>query len=229
MLVDEADLWPDGQVRHDPPDRHAPSSSRSTPTSSRRSSGHGGGHRRHQRRRREAKRSSTTESRAITGKALDDEVDRRVPWKNLEFTLDPIASSLQKSADDAIDVGLLEPVDLEGIYDLRCSTRSSPTEAEVAVSRPLTSESNAIELDEHSPARRGEPVAVPLEPRSPSASARRRRVAALDDVDLDVGRRRVRLPARRLGLRQVDAAQPRRRARRADERARSRSTASAPR
>jgi NitT/TauT family transport system substrate-binding protein len=39
-------------------------------------------------------------------------------WKNLEFTLDPIASSLQGSADDAIAVGLLEPVELEGIYDL---------------------------------------------------------------------------------------------------------------
>ena len=39
-------------------------------------------------------------------------------WENLEFTLDPIASSLQGSADDAIAVGLLDPVELEGIYDL---------------------------------------------------------------------------------------------------------------
>ena len=41
-------------------------------------------------------------------------------WTHLEFTLDPIASSLQGSADDAIAVGLLEPVDLAdpGIYDL---------------------------------------------------------------------------------------------------------------
>jgi NitT/TauT family transport system substrate-binding protein len=39
-------------------------------------------------------------------------------WENLEFTLDPIASSLQGSADDAIAVGLLEPVELDGIYDL---------------------------------------------------------------------------------------------------------------
>jgi NitT/TauT family transport system substrate-binding protein len=41
-------------------------------------------------------------------------------WTNLEFTLDPIASSLQGSADDAIAVELLEPVDLAdpGIYDL---------------------------------------------------------------------------------------------------------------
>ncbi len=39
--------------------------------------------------------------------------------ENLEFTHDPIASSLRKSAEDAVEVGLLEPVDLDGIYDLK--------------------------------------------------------------------------------------------------------------
>jgi len=39
-------------------------------------------------------------------------------WENLTFTWDPIASSLQKSADDAIAAGLLDPVDLSGIYAL---------------------------------------------------------------------------------------------------------------
>jgi len=39
-------------------------------------------------------------------------------FSNLTFTLDPIAVSLQKSADDAVAVGLLDPVDLDGIYDL---------------------------------------------------------------------------------------------------------------
>lgn len=41
-------------------------------------------------------------------------------WEHLEFTLDPVASSLWGSADDAVEVGLLEPVDLTapGIYDL---------------------------------------------------------------------------------------------------------------
>ena len=41
-------------------------------------------------------------------------------FENLTFTYDPIASSLQESADDAVAVGLLEPVDLAspGIYDL---------------------------------------------------------------------------------------------------------------
>ncbi len=41
-------------------------------------------------------------------------------WENLEFTLDPVAGSLQGSADDAVAVGLLEEVDLAdpGIYAL---------------------------------------------------------------------------------------------------------------
>ena len=40
-------------------------------------------------------------------------------WKNLTFTNDPIASSLQTSADHATELGLLDPVDnLAGIYDL---------------------------------------------------------------------------------------------------------------
>jgi NitT/TauT family transport system substrate-binding protein len=34
------------------------------------------------------------------------------------FTSDPIASSLAKSKDDAVEAGLLDDVDLEGIYDL---------------------------------------------------------------------------------------------------------------
>ena len=39
-------------------------------------------------------------------------------FSHLTFTLDPIAASLQRSADDAIGVGLLEPVELGGVYDL---------------------------------------------------------------------------------------------------------------
>lgn len=37
-------------------------------------------------------------------------------WQNLTFTNDPIASSLAKSAADAQALGLLDPVDLDGIY-----------------------------------------------------------------------------------------------------------------
>ncbi|MCU1486440.1 MAG: sulfonate transporter substrate-binding protein [Actinomycetia bacterium] len=53
----------------------------------------------------------------ITGKKLGDAVIKAA-WANLEFTNDPIASSLKTSADHAIAVGLLEKVDLNGIYDL---------------------------------------------------------------------------------------------------------------
>ena len=39
-------------------------------------------------------------------------------WQNLTFTVDPIASSLETSATNATELGLLDPVDLDGIYDL---------------------------------------------------------------------------------------------------------------
>jgi NitT/TauT family transport system substrate-binding protein len=54
---------------------------------------------------------------ALTGSALDPAI-LSASWENLEFTNDPIASSLAASAQHAVDVGLLDPVDLGGIYDL---------------------------------------------------------------------------------------------------------------
>jgi len=54
---------------------------------------------------------------AITGARLSDATIAGA-WPNLTFTWDPIASSLQGSADDAVAAELLEPVDLSGIYDL---------------------------------------------------------------------------------------------------------------
>lgn len=39
-------------------------------------------------------------------------------FANLTFTLDPVAASLKKSAEDATAVGLLDAVDLDGIYYL---------------------------------------------------------------------------------------------------------------
>ncbi len=55
----------------------------------------------------------------VTTSRLSDETIAGA-WEHLEFTLDPIASSLQGSADDAEAVGLLDAVDLAdpGIYDL---------------------------------------------------------------------------------------------------------------
>lgn len=57
----------------------------------------------------------------VTGKRLPDAVLDRA-WKNLDFTANPIAQSLSKSADDAVEVGLLTTLGargLSGIYDLR--------------------------------------------------------------------------------------------------------------
>jgi NitT/TauT family transport system substrate-binding protein len=53
----------------------------------------------------------------ITNKTIADKVITAA-WPNLTFTVDPIASSLKGSADHATKVGLLDPVDLTGIYDL---------------------------------------------------------------------------------------------------------------
>jgi len=54
---------------------------------------------------------------ALTTRPLGAEVLAGA-FANLRFTFDPIATSLEESAADAEAVGLLDPVDLEGIYDL---------------------------------------------------------------------------------------------------------------
>jgi NitT/TauT family transport system substrate-binding protein len=54
---------------------------------------------------------------ALTGSRLAVETITGA-WSTLTFTLDPIATSLRESADDAVAIGLLEPVDLSGIYSL---------------------------------------------------------------------------------------------------------------
>ena len=53
----------------------------------------------------------------VTTAALPEEVITGA-WENLRFTPDPIASSLEQSKSDAVAVGLLDDVDLTGIYDL---------------------------------------------------------------------------------------------------------------
>ena len=55
--------------------------------------------------------------KAISGKSLDPKVLASA-WNNVVFTVDPIASSLVAGAQHAEKVGLLDPVDLKGIYDL---------------------------------------------------------------------------------------------------------------
>lgn len=65
----------------------------------------------------EAQRVANEAIGEIAGRPLSDAVIEAA-WPNLTFTVDPVAESLRESAKDAETVGLLEPVDLEGIYDL---------------------------------------------------------------------------------------------------------------
>jgi NitT/TauT family transport system substrate-binding protein len=53
-----------------------------------------------------------------TGKPIAPELVT-ASFENLVFTNDPVASSLRKSAKDAEAVGLLKPVNLKGIYNLK--------------------------------------------------------------------------------------------------------------
>lgn len=117
ILVDEADLWPDGEFvttnvivatefLNDHPDvvkqliegniasidyiEDKPSS---------------------------AEEFTATAIEDATGKPISPELVT-ASFKNLTFTVDPIPSSLVQDAEDAYDVGLIDSPDVEGIYDL---------------------------------------------------------------------------------------------------------------
>ena len=66
----------------------------------------------------EAKTAVNDQIAALSGKPLPQPVIDRA-WENLTITEDPVATSLKQSADDAVAAGLTEQVDLAGIYDLR--------------------------------------------------------------------------------------------------------------
>jgi NitT/TauT family transport system substrate-binding protein len=65
----------------------------------------------------EAQKAANDQIEKITQKRLSDTLIAAA-WKNLTFTDDPVASSLKASADHAIALTLLKPVDLSGIYAL---------------------------------------------------------------------------------------------------------------
>ncbi|HEY3687253.1 MAG TPA: ABC transporter substrate-binding protein [Streptosporangiaceae bacterium] len=65
----------------------------------------------------DAATSVNSELKALSGKTLKPDV-LKAAMKHVQFTDDPIASSLKTSADHAVQVGLLKPIDLNGIYDL---------------------------------------------------------------------------------------------------------------
>jgi NitT/TauT family transport system substrate-binding protein len=65
----------------------------------------------------EAKKTVNATIKTLTGKSMAD-ATINTAWGHLQFTVDPIASSLRKAADDAMSLGLLERVNLDGIYEL---------------------------------------------------------------------------------------------------------------
>jgi NitT/TauT family transport system substrate-binding protein len=66
----------------------------------------------------EAQAIVNAEIEKFTTKKLGEDL-LQAAWDNLTFTVDPVAASLQKSADDAVELGLLEdPGDLSGLYNL---------------------------------------------------------------------------------------------------------------
>jgi len=65
----------------------------------------------------EAQATVASEITRITGSSMSADV-LAGSWRNLTFTVDPIASSLQTSADAAKQLGFLQTSDLKGIYDL---------------------------------------------------------------------------------------------------------------
>ena len=65
----------------------------------------------------EAAQAANTAIESLTSKKLGDEVLLRA-WSNLRPTNDPVAGSLQTSADHAAEVGVSDKVDLKGIYVL---------------------------------------------------------------------------------------------------------------
>ena len=65
----------------------------------------------------ESQRAVSDQIGRLTGKPLEVKLIQRA-WPSLEFTNDPVASSLITGARHAEEIGLLEPTNLDGLYDL---------------------------------------------------------------------------------------------------------------
>jgi len=64
-----------------------------------------------------AQKAANAEITAVTGKALKDNLVA-ASFKELSFTADPLASTVQKSASDAVTAGVAKQYDLTGLFDL---------------------------------------------------------------------------------------------------------------
>ncbi len=65
----------------------------------------------------DAKATANKALEKLSGKTLPAEVIDPA-WKSIQFTDDPLASTLNTEAEHAVKAGLLEKPDLKGIYDL---------------------------------------------------------------------------------------------------------------
>jgi NitT/TauT family transport system substrate-binding protein len=83
----------------------------------------------------EAQQAISTHIGKLTGKPLDIKLIEQA-WPSLTFTNDPIASSLKTGLDHAVAVGLTEPVDLNGLYDLKYLNEALKAAGEPEVTQP---------------------------------------------------------------------------------------------
>ncbi|GLF97841.1 aliphatic sulfonate ABC transporter substrate-binding protein [Streptomyces yaizuensis] len=80
-----------------------------------------------------AKASANAKLKALTGKELPAEIIDPA-WPSIQFTDDPLASTLQTQAGYAVKAGLLEKPDLAGIYDLSILNKVLAAEGAAEVS-----------------------------------------------------------------------------------------------
>ncbi|GAA3387071.1 ABC transporter substrate-binding protein [Cryptosporangium minutisporangium] len=71
----------------------------------------------------------------LTGKPLKLDIITKA-WPKLEFLNDPIATSLTAGAKHAEEIGLLDKVDLNGLYDLKPLNEVLKAKGETAVAQP---------------------------------------------------------------------------------------------
>ncbi|MGW2639846.1 aliphatic sulfonate ABC transporter substrate-binding protein [Streptomyces sp. NPDC001348] len=79
-----------------------------------------------------AKAAANKQLEADSGKALPANV-LDPAWKSIQFTNDPLASTLNTEAEHAVKAGLLDKPDLKGIYDLTLLNKVLKAEGEPAV------------------------------------------------------------------------------------------------
>ncbi|GAA1017052.1 sulfate ABC transporter substrate-binding protein [Streptomyces sp. F-3] len=80
----------------------------------------------------EAKAAANKQLRAVTGKALPENV-LDMAWESIRITDDPLASTLNTQAQHAVKAGLLEKPKLDGIYDLTLLNKVLKAEGEPTV------------------------------------------------------------------------------------------------